>query len=1006
MKKLLQWCLDHLPFIGTLILLAVIPLYPKVPLIGVIRTWVYIRLEDFITAFFIGTFILLTILRRGVLMKTPLTVPVGVYWFVGVLSSIFSILFIGPKLAGYFPHLVAFHFFRRIEYMMVFFVAFAAIIKRPDRLKWVIGVLAVTAIAIFVYGIGQKLWGFPAYLTMNEEFAKGIPLRLPPTARIPSTFGGHYDLAAYLVLIIPIFGSLVFGVKKLWLKLTFLGIAVSSYVLLLLTASRISFGVYLVAICFMLVWQKKYLLLVPVIIASFVLLNYVDVASDRFYKTLRVSDVIVDLSTGQPIGTLESLEGGTAVVETQEKPDVESLPKGSGFIGVPSQQPTGGEQTASNIEFFRSSSLATGSGDIATVSGSFLIQKALVYDISITTRFQGQWPRAIAAFKRNFLLGSGFSTLSVAADGDYFRMLGETGVLGTISFLGIFVVAFWLYSRGKEKLLPLERAFVIGLFAGIVGLFFNAILIDVFEASKVAFSLWMLLGIGIALLSMKVQTRPPYGVILWRLFTHPISLGLYLVFLTFGLYWRATGFYFIGDDFTWLRWSAETQSLKLAEYFTDARGFFYRPIPKIWYFFMYSVFWLKPFAYHLVSLSLYAGIVVGMYVIGLLSGIRRWLIWIAAALFAVLSVHHENVFWISSHSHLLAAFWFVASIIAWMKAMKARGIMRSVFGLAAVVSMAISMFSWDTMLLVPIALPLLALLRYKKRNLWIFFPVLLIPVYWYMRTSSGAVQPDGDYGYKAQTFLVNTIANGMGYFIATFYGPDLFERWATLRSGLRSSLAGITLGIVVSSSVVAVVLFIMRKKLAGIGTKLGWVGLWLIISLLSFAAFAGLGGIAERYTLVPSIFIILALASALEVFIRSRVTAIITVVLVAGLFIWNVHELNRVTEHWSVASTISEKTLVNFRNEYFPLTVDKTFVFVNTPIRYGRAWIFPLGMEDPLWHMFKFNTLTYRVAYADTPEQAYEKAAAIGGPFAILGFEDYVLKKIQREVVPENGTAQ
>lgn len=999
MKKLLQWSINNLPFIGTLVLLALIPLYPKLPLIGIIRTWVYIRLEDFITAFFIGTFILLTLLKRGTLMKTPLTVPVGLYWFVGIISSIYSVLFIGPKLTGYFPHLVAFHFIRRIEYMMLFFVAFAAVLKRPDRLKWIIGVLSVTAIAIFIYGLGQKLWGFPAFLTMNEEFAKGIPLRLPPTARIPSTFGGHYDLAAYLVLIIPIFGSLVFGVKKWWFKLAFLGIATSSYILLLLTASRISFGVYVVAICAMLLWQKKYLLILPVLIASFVLLNYVDVASERFYKTLRVSDVIVDLSTGQPIGTLESLEGGTAVVETQERPDVESLPKGSGFIGVPTQQQPGGAQTAQNIEF-QSSELATGSGDIATVSGSFLIQKALVYDISITTRFQGQWPRAIAAFKRNILLGSGFSTLSVAADGDYFRMLGETGILGTITFLGIFVVAFWMYIKGKDKLQPLEKSFVIGLFAGLVGLFFNAILIDVFEASKVAFSLWMLMGIGIALLATKVE-RPAYGTILWKLFTHRISLAIYLVFLSFGLYWKATSLYFIGDDFTWLRWAAENKSVKLVQYFTDSEGFFYRPIPKIWYFFLYSVFWLKPFAYHLMSLALYAGIVVGLYVIGLMSGIRRWLIWIVAALFASLAVHHEVVFWISSQSHLLAAFWFVVSLIAWMKAMNTKGIWKAAWYCGAILSLAISMFSWDTMMLVPLAFPLLALTRYKKRNPWVFLPVILIPIYWYMRTYAGAVPAEGDYGYKAQTFLVNTIANGVGYFLGTFTGPDLFERWAYLRVGLRDSLQTITLGIFGVLTLIALILFASRKNIQRFVSDGAWVFVWLIIAVITFAAFAGLGGLTERYTLVPSIFILLALASFLELCIKSKSAVFAAVIFIAALFGWNVREINRVSQHWEVASTVSEKTLVNFRNEYFPLTQDKTFIFINTPIRYGRAWIFPLGMDDPLWHMFKFNTYTYKVSYADNPEQAYEKAVQIGGPFAILGFENYVLKKIQREVLSQ-----
>src|SRR3989304_532706 len=106
--------------------------------------------------------------------------------------------------------------------MTLFFVAYQAIrpnIKRVDSIIWV---LAITLVVILFYGIGQKLWGWPAFLTMNEEFAKGLPLRLPPTARIPSTFGGHYDLGAYLVLIIPLMGSLVFGLSRIWQKLAFL----------------------------------------------------------------------------------------------------------------------------------------------------------------------------------------------------------------------------------------------------------------------------------------------------------------------------------------------------------------------------------------------------------------------------------------------------------------------------------------------------------------------------------------------------------------------------------------------------------------------------------------------------------------------------------------------------------------------------------------------------------------------------------------------------------------
>ena len=54
---------------------------------------------------------------------------------------------------------------------------------------------------------------------MNEEFAKGIPITLSQLSRVPSTFAGHYDLAAYLALMIPILASLVFGFKNWFTKI-------------------------------------------------------------------------------------------------------------------------------------------------------------------------------------------------------------------------------------------------------------------------------------------------------------------------------------------------------------------------------------------------------------------------------------------------------------------------------------------------------------------------------------------------------------------------------------------------------------------------------------------------------------------------------------------------------------------------------------------------------------------------------------------------------------------
>ena len=316
-------------------------------------------------------------------------------------------------------------------------------------------------------------------------------------------------------------------------------------------------------------------------------MNFTSGASERFYKTFRVSDVVIDLSTGKPIGTLDKLEGQSAVLQQSESPATESLPKGSEFINISTGskiQETEEVPELKTVVFYKSKDIATGSGDVATISGSFLIQKALVYDISITTRLQAEWPNAIKAFKRNILLGSGFSTISVATDGDYFRMLGETGLLGTIAFLGIFVLAFAYFLRVKDVMEPLPKAFVIGTFGGMIGLLCNAVLIDVFEASKVAYTLWLVLGFAMALIVGSDTKKPiEYLPLLKRIFTHPIAYMMYLVIAVFLIWGGALSLYFLGDDFTWTRWAREFMAYDTSIFYPGA-GIFLSSDSKIMVF--------------------------------------------------------------------------------------------------------------------------------------------------------------------------------------------------------------------------------------------------------------------------------------------------------------------------------------------------------------------------------------------------------------------------------------
>lgn len=996
MRKLTNWCKENWLVLVASFLLAFIPLYPKLPLFDIVQTWVYIRLEDFFVAV---SFLLFGVylLRNKERLDTPFTAPIIVYWTVGLLSTVYALFFMRQNIPGgnLVPHLALLHFARRLEYMGVFFIGFYAVRKKPGVLPVIIWTLAATLLGVIVYGVGQKFLGFPAYLTMNEEFAKGTPLRLPPTARIPATFGGHYDLAAYLVFVIPLFAALSLGMRKIWQKLVMALLSVGGLVLLLFTASRVSFGVYLIAISFTLWWKRKPWLIIPVVIVSFMLLNSVSTASERFYKTLRFSDVVIDLSTGQPIGTLDEVENGKAVVNKKESPAEESLPKGSQFISAPPVA-VAPAKTLKTIEVFTNTPLATGAGEIATVSGSFLVQKAFVYDISITTRFQAEWPNALSAFARNYLTGSGFSSLSVAVDGDYLRMLGETGLIGTIAFLGIFLTGFVLYFKRRDSLAPLEESFATGVFGGLVGLFLNAVLIDVFEASKVAFSLWIILGVAVALL-VKNGWKERYGTLLFRALTHTFTSYVYLGVAVFIFYRRALTLYFAGDDFTWLRWAASSTLSDLPRYFTDASGFFYRPIPKLFYFLLYSVFWLKSGAYHIVLVGLFAAIVMLLFAILLRLRVRKIVAFIVSLVFASLAIHHENVIWISGASSLLSVGFLAASVLLLTFWKRANGIRKYGIWIGVVAASLLSVLSWEAGITTFIIVGILA---WGFGGMGLIEAALLVlgaAFYMVLRTNSHAVTPSGDYSVRLSTLLVNAAGNGTAYVVAVFGGPKVAEFATAVRLVMRQQKILLT-GVVGLFAVAGAGYFLSRvKAVASRGVR--EFTAWVVAIVIALAPFLGLGNMAERYALAASFVLFLAIGVWTEAVWKKGLSARSALVVILSVcFVWNLYELSRVTHDWEVSSRIVEETVLGIKSSYFPLQDKQAFVFVNTPIRYGRAWIFPTGLNDALWHMFKFNPYPYRIYTSDTLKNAFTVTSPLGTPDVLMFDKNGILSRAHKEV--------
>ena len=106
---------------------------------------------------------------------------------------------------------------------------------------------------------------------------------------------------------------------------------------------------------------------------------------------------------------------------------------------------------------------------------------------------------------RNPLLGSGYATLNKkefqqfteaeSTDNNFLRTLGETGLLGVISFYGIIITLLViLYKNQKDEKFNQLRVANIAFIAASIGLLLNATYIDVFASSKVAFTYWALAG--------------------------------------------------------------------------------------------------------------------------------------------------------------------------------------------------------------------------------------------------------------------------------------------------------------------------------------------------------------------------------------------------------------------------------------------------------------------------------------------------------------------------------
>jgi hypothetical protein len=433
-----------------------IPLYPKFPFISIPGTFVSIRLEDLLILFASLLVLMHFVSNVYSYLEDKFTKSIILYLSVGLLSLL-SAIFVTMTVD---PLLGMLHLLRRVEYFVPFFLGLLAIKINRNDLHFYLKTLFITLTFVFLYGVGQRYFSFPIIITQNEEYSKGVALRWIEGSHINSTFAGHYDLATFLVMILPIIISLYFFVKNRKERFLMVIYFLFGLWLMVVSASRISFISYLLSASIVLVLLKK-VKYIPVILL--VSLLFTLFSSNLIMRYTRIFDVSIEKV--QQFNLLNMNNPSTVYASE----DVEGVFDRS--ISTPTPTP---------VPVFE--------------------------DRSTNIRLNVEWPRAIRALLKNPLLGTGYSSITLATDNDFLRALGEVGILGFLTFtlvlLRVLLKIFKMYPFSAH-FKGIELAYIVGLAGALPGILLNASFIDVFEASKFATLFWLFIGFAFGLIAVK-----------------------------------------------------------------------------------------------------------------------------------------------------------------------------------------------------------------------------------------------------------------------------------------------------------------------------------------------------------------------------------------------------------------------------------------------------------------------------------------------------------------------
>jgi hypothetical protein len=173
------------------------------------------------------------------------------------------------------------------------------------------------------------------------------------------------------------------------------------------------------------------------------------------------------------------------------------------------------------------------------------------------------------------------------------------------------------------------------------------------------------------------------------------------------------------------------------------------------------------------------------------------------------------------------------------------------------------------------------------------------------------------------------------------------------------------------------------------------LSLWafgLAFSVIALLPFIGLGNISERYIYLSSVGMCLLFVmgfSGLCSFAFSKYSkktaTVIFICVVTGICVFFAINTKAESAQWKKAGQITKDTLAILKANHENVNTQGKIFFVNLPIRYKNAWVYPVGIEDSVW--FVYRESAPKIILEDTVENAKKASGAFNTTSYIYSFD-------------------